>query len=146
MSRVMATPCCAPLPLPGRARRCTTACATVLDRASSLLPARQFECVGSRVEDLQIASKRIVHIARPEVSNLLADKSGPIHKICKRTFRLSDVVSTDEGLSSSSPLVRRLRGCPEVLAQCQADVKVRPYILIVARRAVRIACLAFRRC
>ena len=144
MSRVMATPCCAPLILTGRTRRCTTACAAVLDRAASVHPARQSECVGSRVEDLQIASKRIVHVARPDVSNLLADKSRPIQKICKRTFRLSDVISTDEGLSSSSPLVRRLRGCPEVLAQCQADVKVRRYILIIARRAFRIACLAFR--
>ena len=135
MLRVMATPCCAPPPFPGRTRRCSSTCGALLDRVASILPSRQSECVGSRVEDLQLASKRIVHLVRPVVFNVLDGKAGAIQKICKRTFRISDVVSTDEGLSSSSPLVRRLRGCPEVLAQCQADVKVLRSTVIIARGA-----------
>lgn len=109
-----------------RACRCHTACATVLDHAVSIVSQfREPESVGSRVEELSIRTKRMVLVPRPLVSSALDSHAGQLHVECTSTFKDSEEVRTDEGLSASSPLLKRLRFCPEVQAQLDADVKVR---------------------
>lgn len=110
-----------------RTCRCPPVRATVLNHA--------VESVGSQIEEVSTQSKRIVHVSRPNVSSLLARHSGRLHMATWQAFRESEVVSTDEGLPEGSPLLKHLKSCPEVLAQCQADVMVRSAILVTMHSA-----------
>lgn len=102
----------------------------MLDRAAGIMSQfRDPESVGSRVEELSKRSKRMVRVARPDISGALDRHSGRLNMACAWTFKDSELVRTDEGLPASSPLLKRLRFCPEVRAQVVADVKVRQSVL-----------------